>query len=85
MKWVGIAVVIVAVVLAAFGLVYLFVPAHSLPSVLGGTRFIARHKVFYRSRRGEVLMIAAALLLIGAGLGYVFHRDVWSRPPAGAA
>ena len=79
MRWiVGVAVGVGTVILA-LGLVYIFVPAHSLPGVLGGTQYVAHHQVFYRNRRGAALAILGTLIVIGAGLAYVVHRDFSDR------
>lgn len=72
---VGIALIVNWVVLAVWGAEQRFIPALSSAGIsLGGVRLGAQH-----------LLIAAATLLTGAGLGWAFARTRWGLSLAAAA
>jgi hypothetical protein len=72
-KWLALALGIVAVILAVVGVIYFVVPAHSLPSALGAVPCPAKHPNCntHRVRRGEAAIGLAVVFAVLAGISYV--------------
>jgi hypothetical protein len=71
-KVLGRAALILGALALVAGVVYLTVPAHSLPSVMGRLPKVSAH----RSKRGLVSVIAGAILVAGGGLAlFRFRRS----------
>jgi hypothetical protein len=74
MRWVSALVIVVGILAIAGGILYVSVPAHSLPSFFPG--YIAHAKAKHTSR-GEVgLAIGAVLVVIGAVLAISGRRGL---------
>jgi hypothetical protein len=70
LRTIGIVVLIVGLAALAVGIVYLVVPAHSLPSFMGRLRTLSGH----RSKRGVAALVIGGLLLIGSIIVLVRSR-----------
>lgn len=76
MKLIAVVLGIVGALVLAAGIVYLTVPAHSLPSFLGAIH----HSSAHRTKRGDVATgIGAALLLVAIVLALVPTRPAAGR------
>jgi hypothetical protein len=78
MKWLALVIGILGVLLGVVAIVYLTVPAHSLPSMLGPLPHVNAHRV----RRGEAAAVGAvALLLVAVFVGVAARRSQKQATP----
>jgi hypothetical protein len=71
MKWLALAIGALAVLAGVSAVIYLTLPAHSLPFFLGPIPKVDAH----RASRGKAAALAAALLLVLAGAIYFVDRS----------
>lgn len=75
MKWLAVVLGALGVIVGAIAVVYFTVPAHSLPSILGGVAGAKPH--VHRVHRGDAAAgLAGVLLVLAAILGII----VWRAP-----
>lgn len=62
MKWLALLVGLIGALALAAGIVYLTVPAHSLPSIMGSIH----NSNIHRTKRGDVATAVGAVLIVVA-------------------
>ncbi len=79
MKWLALEIGVLGLLLGVVAIIYLTVPAHSLPSMLGTLPGVKAHRV----RRGEAAAVGAvALLIVAAFVAVAAFRAERQTAPA---